>query len=157
MTKRKPRGVSVESWVESQIRAAADRGEFDNLPGTGKPLTNLHPDNETWLADYLRKEGLSAEALLPEALRLRKEAERLPEAVRTAPTEQQVRDTVADLNTRIEKWMRSGTDTHFQVRFVDEQSIVDHWHTTRVRPSPPPTPEPGPEVKPRWWRRRTSR
>ena len=28
-----------ESWVEKQIREAQERGEFDNLPGAGKPLS----------------------------------------------------------------------------------------------------------------------
>lgn len=27
-----------ENWVDQQIREAQERGEFDNLPGTGKPL-----------------------------------------------------------------------------------------------------------------------
>ncbi len=27
-----------ESWVDQQIREAQERGDFDNLPGTGKPL-----------------------------------------------------------------------------------------------------------------------
>ena len=27
-----------EKWVDQQIREAQERGEFDNLPGTGKPL-----------------------------------------------------------------------------------------------------------------------
>jgi DnaJ family protein C protein 28 len=27
-----------ESWVDQQIREAQERGEFDNLPGTGKPI-----------------------------------------------------------------------------------------------------------------------
>jgi DnaJ family protein C protein 28 len=27
-----------ESWIEQQIREARERGDFDNLPGSGKPL-----------------------------------------------------------------------------------------------------------------------
>ena len=27
-----------ESWVDQQIREAQERGEFDNLPGTGQPI-----------------------------------------------------------------------------------------------------------------------
>jgi len=39
--------VHIESWgsiVEKQIREAQARGDFDNLPGSGKPL-DLEPDN----------------------------------------------------------------------------------------------------------------
>jgi DnaJ family protein C protein 28 len=34
--KRGPR--DWESWIDQQIREAQERGEFDNLPGKGKPL-----------------------------------------------------------------------------------------------------------------------
>jgi hypothetical protein len=39
--------VHIESWgsvVEKQIREAQARGDFDNLPGSGRPL-DLEPDN----------------------------------------------------------------------------------------------------------------
>ena len=40
----------MENWespVERAIREAQERGEFDNLPGAGKPLRNLgSPDVE---------------------------------------------------------------------------------------------------------------
>ena len=45
--KRGDKAVHIESWggfVEQQIREAQARGDFDNLPGTGKPL-DLEPDN----------------------------------------------------------------------------------------------------------------
>jgi hypothetical protein len=38
MTERKPPGMSFESWVDKQIREATERGEFDGLPGAGKPI-----------------------------------------------------------------------------------------------------------------------
>src|SRR5581483_547563 len=63
MTTRKPPGVSFESWVDKQIREAVDRGEFDNLPGTGKPLPDAgEPDDENWwLKKYLRQEGVGGD------------------------------------------------------------------------------------------------
>ena len=64
-----------ESLVERQIRLAQERGEFDDLPGKGKPLPGLDgPDDENWwLKGYLRREGLTAELLLPTPLQLRRE------------------------------------------------------------------------------------
>ena len=41
MTERKPAGKSWESWREELIRLAHEEGAFDNLPGAGKPLTDL--------------------------------------------------------------------------------------------------------------------
>ena len=34
----KPQGLDWESWIDQQIREAHERGEFDNLPGKGRPL-----------------------------------------------------------------------------------------------------------------------
>src|ERR1700691_4617897 len=59
MTERKPPEISFTSWVDQQINEAAERGAFDNLPGTGKPLPDHgEPDDgQAWLPGYLRKVG----------------------------------------------------------------------------------------------------
>ncbi|GAT83553.1 molecular chaperone DnaJ [Streptomyces sp. F-3] len=44
MTERKPPGIPFESWVDRQIREAQQRGEFDRLPGAGRPL----PDDRSY-------------------------------------------------------------------------------------------------------------
>ncbi|MFL6219846.1 MAG: DUF1992 domain-containing protein, partial [Actinomycetes bacterium] len=74
MTDRKPPGVGFGTWVERRIREAAERGEFDNLPGAGKPIADLDkPHDELWwVKDKLRRENLS---YLPPTIALRKEAE----------------------------------------------------------------------------------
>ena len=38
-------------WVDLQIQQAMERGDFDDLPGAGKPLKNLGPthDRDWWL------------------------------------------------------------------------------------------------------------
>jgi len=41
MTERKPPGTSWETWIATQIRVAREQGAFDNLPGAGKPPSNL--------------------------------------------------------------------------------------------------------------------
>ena len=33
----------AEAWIEQQIRAGMERGEFENLPGKGKPLDAIQP------------------------------------------------------------------------------------------------------------------
>ncbi|PXY22237.1 DUF1992 domain-containing protein [Prauserella muralis] len=129
MTERKPPGVSFESWVDKQIREAQERGEFDNLPGAGKPLPGAggRVEENEWLRDFVRREGVSTEALLPTSLRLRKEVERLPEAVRGLRTEGEVRDVVAGLNRRIAEWMRTGTGPRIPLGLVDADDVVRHW------------------------------
>jgi hypothetical protein len=89
MTDRKPAGMSFTSWIDQQINQAAERGTFDDLPGAGKPLPKRDEDaGQAWLREYLRREGVPTEELLPTPLRLRKETERLAENVPEMRTEQ---------------------------------------------------------------------
>lgn len=118
-----------ESAVDRQIRLAQERGEFDNLPGTGKPLPGrTDPDDELWwVKDYLRREGLSAEPLLPTALQLARQVERLAETVRPLRSEQLVREAVSELNRRIAAYLRAPSGPHVPVGPVDADRVVDEW------------------------------
>ncbi|MFB6563348.1 MULTISPECIES: DUF1992 domain-containing protein [unclassified Streptomyces] len=105
MTERKPPGVSAESWVDRQIREATERGEFENLPGWGKPLASLDApyDELWWIKGKMHREGF---AVLPPALALRKEAEDAAEKVRAARSERQVRDVLTEINEKIAAALR---------------------------------------------------
>ena len=157
MTERKPAHVDFETWVESQIRAAQERGDFDGLPGAGKPLRRHDDDDELWwLKEFVKRERLDTAALLPEAFRLRKEVELLPAAAAALPTEERVRALVDDLNERIDRCLRTHTGPTVPVRFVDPDEVVTAWRVDRaallervaeaVAPPPP--------ARRRWWRRR---
>lgn len=100
MTERKPPDVTWETWIERQIREAMERGEFDNLPGYGKPLPGLDgPDDELWwIRDKLRREQISD---LPPALALRKELDETMGRIAAAQTEAEVRRHVAAINDKI--------------------------------------------------------
>jgi hypothetical protein len=163
MTERKPPGIAFESWIDKQIREAQDRGEFDDLPGAGKPIPGQgEPDNEFWwVKEYIRREGLSTEALLPTPLRLRKEIERLPETVDGLRTEQAVRDVVSKLNLRIVDWLRTPSGPQVHVAPVNADDVVQQWRATRHVAAQPATAAVSNDEKPpkpaRWWRRRTRR
>src|SRR2546422_363879 len=105
MTERKPREMTFASWVDQQVSEAAERGAFDNLPGAGKPISR-RGGTDAWLQDYLRREGISGDELLPTPLRLRKEIERLTETVQDLRSEAEVRAVVKGLNRRIAEWRR---------------------------------------------------
>lgn len=100
MPERKPRDESWESWVERQIQDAMERGEFDNLPGHGKPIPDLHEpyDELWWLRDKLRREQLSD---LPPALEVRRELDETRRRIAAATSETEVRRLVAAINDRI--------------------------------------------------------
>lgn len=49
-----------ESLAERRIREAAERGEFDDLSGSGRPLPNLDGtyDAHWWVKEWLRRTNL---------------------------------------------------------------------------------------------------
>lgn len=93
MAERKPHGVDFESWVERQIREAAERGEFDNLPSAGKPLPwlNKPQQEQSWISRKMRSENLAP--ALPPTLALRKEVHQTAATVARAGSEDEVRPT----------------------------------------------------------------
>lgn len=122
-----------ESLIDQQIRMAQERGDFDDLPGMGKPLPGRGtPDDDLWwLKDYVRREGLSAEAMLPTSLRLAKQLERLPETVRRLASEPAVRDVVAELNRQIDEYLRAPSGPHVPLRPADPDAVVARWRAER--------------------------
>jgi hypothetical protein len=158
MTERKPSEISFASWIDQRINEAAEQGAFDNLPGAGKPLprTGGAGDGQAWLRDYLRREGVSAEELLPLPLRLRKETERLTAEVQDLSSEREVREVVGELNRRIHQWRRIPVGPPVYLRLIDEEEMLTRWREAHLRPATPARadhPEP-PASRPRWWRRR---
>lgn len=48
-----------ESFQERIVREAIERGDFDNLPGQGKPLKMKYPgDPDWWIRDKVEREKL---------------------------------------------------------------------------------------------------
>jgi hypothetical protein len=153
MTERKPPDQSFTSWIDQQVNEAAERGAFDNLPGAGKPLPKRTEDAaQAWLREYLRREGVTAEELLPAPLRLRKEIERLTEMVGELPSEQAVRDVAADLNRRIIQWRRIPEGPPVYLPLVNADTLVSSWRAAQSA-VPPPSPAPAPSPPRRRWRR----
>jgi Domain of unknown function (DUF1992) len=159
MTERKPSDLSFTSWIDRQIHEAAERGAFDNLPGAGKPLPKRTDADaaQAWLRDYLRREGVSADELLPTPLKLRKETERLAETVQDLRTEQEVRAVVADLNRRILEWRRIPAGPPVFLPILDAETLVTRWRDAHPPPAPPPSPASPPSPPPRRWLRRRPR
>jgi hypothetical protein len=134
MTERKPPGVSVATWVERQIREATERGEFDNLPGAGKPIADLDkPHDELWwVKQKLRRENLS---YLPPTIALRKEAEDALLAASQAASEAQVRRIVADINRKIlEGNRKAASGPPLNLMPFDVERVVRTWRERRAPP-----------------------
>lgn len=159
MTERKPAGVSFESWVERQVRQARERGSFDGLPGTGKPLQPAAFDELAWVREKLRREDLPVSALLPPSLAVAKQVEDLPVRVARERSEARVRAIVAEINASIDAARRGPqVGPPVRTRFVDVEAVVDAWREAMAaRPiSAPPAP-PAQSVRRRWSRLRHMR
>ncbi|CAL9549658.1 hypothetical protein SUDANB95_04371 [Actinosynnema sp. ALI-1.44] len=131
MTQRKPAGVGFETWVERQIREAQEKGEFDGLPGAGKPLAGLsEPHDELWwVKDKVRREEGT---MLPPTLQLRKEAAEARAAAGAAGTEDEVRRILGEINARITEAIRkplSGPPLNLMP--FDVEHVVREWRLSR--------------------------
>lgn len=155
MSERKPRGVSFESWVERQVREARERGAFDDLPGTGKPLPRTDGDELAWLREKMRREDLPVAALLPPSLALAKEVEDLPLTLSRLRGEPRVRAYLADLNTRIEAARRGPQiGPLMRTRVIDVEPTVEQWRARQPVPAPTEVGPRRPAPRDRWWRGR---
>ena len=141
------------TWVDLQVKRAIERGEFDDLPGAGKPIEGLgeQHDPEWWIKQLIERERI---AVLPPALQLRKDDAELDALLDGMAAEHEVRKQVEDFNARVMKARYTPVDGPPLItmpRDVDE--TVTAWRerraarrTTRAAAAPEP--------RRRWWQRR---
>ena len=89
------------AYIETAIQQAIRRGDFDDLPGAGKPIADLgaHHDPDWWIKRKIRQEQLTG--LGPPALTLRTEHAEFERRADALTREDDVRDYVADFNRRV--------------------------------------------------------
>ncbi|GAA1903164.1 DUF1992 domain-containing protein [Lapillicoccus jejuensis] len=163
-----------ETWVERQIREAQERGEFDDLPGAGKPLTGLGDphsphDPDWWVRAYAEREHLDLSAALPAPLALRREAAGFPESLRDVSREADAREVLEDFNRRVrEDRLRPATGPlpPLLAPTVDVEEVLARWRALRAedarrRTEASPAADAGASAAPpapprrwRWWARR---
>lgn len=144
-------------WVDLQIEQAMERGEFDNLPGAGKPLGDLGSphDRDWWLKKLIDREHIT---VLPAALQLRKDAVELDALLDREAGEGDVRRVLEDFNRRVveaRRQLQGGPPVVTPTREIDVE--VERWRERRRGRRPrrsAPTPIPATErSRRRWWRR----
>ena len=128
-------GDWYESSIDRQLREAAERGEFDNLKGLGKPLPDhgREYDEDWWVKDWLAREG-TASAVLPATLALRREADDIEARVDRLGSEREVRDYVDELNQRLHRarvGLVDGPALPLPPR--DADAVIAAWRQRRSR------------------------
>lgn len=91
--------VVVALIADTRVRAAIEQGEFDNLPGMGKPLdlSDRH-DPDWWIKSLMKRDGL---VILPPSIQLRKDDAELDDRLDKLSTAAAVRAEVEEFNERV--------------------------------------------------------
>ena len=95
-----------QTWVDIQIQQAMERGDFDDLPGYGKPIEGIGSDHDPdwWLKKLVEREQITG--VLPPALQVRKDDAELDARLRPdRQPRREVRREVEDFNERVRKAM----------------------------------------------------
>jgi hypothetical protein len=146
-----------QTWVDLQVRQAMERGDFDNLPGAGKPIEGLgeQHDPDWWLKQLVERERIT---VLPPSVALRKEDAELDETLDKLFSEREVREHVADFNSRVIRARYSlspGPPLVTMPRDVD--ATVTAWRERRDARRTARTAPAAPAPKRHWWNRRSRR
>jgi hypothetical protein len=147
-------------WVEQQLRVAFERGDFDDLPGYGKPIEDLgtEHDPDWWVKKLIEREQVTG--VLPPALALRREDAELDARLDGLNVETEVRGELEDFNARVvdvRRQLQGGPPVITPTRDVEAE--VAAWRERRAarkeaqraalaqqQAEQPP--------RRRWWRRR---
>jgi hypothetical protein len=162
---REQRLTHQGQWVELQVQQAMRRGEFDNLPGTGKPIPGLDAphDPDWWLKRLIERERITG--VLPPALALRTEDSRMDETLDHETTPDGVRRVVEDFNARVVEARRqlqggppvitplrdvareiTAWEERRTARVAHQKAVMEQMRRDEAASAPPP-----------WWRRLVAR
>lgn len=142
-------------WVESAVDEAIARGDFEDLPGAGKPLDLPdHHDPDWWIKGRLEGEDVDRDALLPPVILLRREREGLEETLRVLRDESAVREYAEDFTARVLEDRAANPFACLLAPVLDPEDAVARWREIQAEegaaaggaadPGAGPRDEPGP-------------
>ncbi|MCW2824867.1 MAG: hypothetical protein JWQ91_1784 [Aeromicrobium sp.] len=129
---RARRQAHQSAWVEIQLQQAMRAGEFDDLPGAGKPIPGIDRphDPDWWLKRLIEREKIS---VLPPALALRREDAELDGVLDRESSPQGVGRVIEDFNARIieaRRQLQGGPPVITPLRDVDAE--IEAWTIRRT-------------------------
>lgn len=110
-----------ESYPERLIRQAIERGEFDHLAGSGRPLAGLDDDPAWWAKAFIERQRR-----LDAAHKVSRRVEAELGGLWVLATEAEVVAAVEDLNRRLED---AGNPLPEADRpdLIDQAAVVETW------------------------------
>ncbi|GAB3400712.1 hypothetical protein GCM10027515_08870 [Schumannella luteola] len=151
--------------IETEIQQAIRRGEFENLPGAGKPLRGIggRMDEDWWIRQKIEDEELGG--LGPPALTLRTENQRLDDRLDRMHRESEVREHLTDFNARVieaRRQLLGGPPVVTPTRDIDAE--VKRWRERRAARAEARAEREAEEARaaaeahvPSWWERARER
>jgi hypothetical protein len=146
----------IHTWVDRQVQQAIARGDFDDLPGAGKPVEGLdgEHDPDWWLKKLVEREQL---VVLPPSIQLRKDDAELDDLLDRQHTERDARQVIEEFNARVLQaryQIPTGPPLVTQPRDVEE--AIEAWRERRTARtgSADATPRAQAEQRRRRWFRR---
>jgi len=124
---------TMPAIVETAIQVAIRQGQFDDLPGAGKPIPGLgdHHDPDWWIRRKIERENLTG--LGPPALMLRVEDRELDGELDALRRESDVRAVLEDFNRRVieaRRQLLGGPPVVTRPRDVDAE--IEAWRERRA-------------------------
>lgn len=119
----------AESIAEERIREAMERGEFDNLPGHGKPLPleerGPFEDPTWWAGFHILKNARLAPAWIVERKELDQAASEARERLERGGDEERFRHEMAAINRRVDDHnLKSPVRSNPMPRFPTDEVIA---------------------------------
>jgi len=119
-------------YVEVRLQQAMRNGDFDDLPGAGKPIENLGEvhDPDWWIRRKIERENITG--LGPPALTLRTEDAGMDARLDDILSEREVRETLDDFNRRVieaRRQLLGGPPVVTPLR--DPDAEVERWRQRR--------------------------
>ena len=151
-------------YVDLQLKQAMERGDFDDLPGAGKPIKNLgtQHDPNWWGKQLIEREKITG--LLPPALQLRKDDAELDAKLDRHTAESEVRRELEEFNARVMRARYTPVDGPPLVTMPrDVEAEVAAWRERRLarrreaaarKATEPPPVTQRERPRRRWFRRR---
>lgn len=146
-----------DARVQSELERAIARGDFDDLPGAGKPLDlPSSPDPDWWIRQRLAEDDVDRDALLPVVMLLRREYERRDATLLKLPSEPSVRQFAAEFTQRVHDDRRANPLARIMAPEMDPDDAVERWQELRAATADcePVRAETSPEARRtrrRWW------